>query len=320
MRPARLCRYRPLGPNAERELEALRDAYLWAPRFSEMNDPMEASYELGGAGDDLIDAMLGVSGKSTSTLYDVARSTIDQFCLVSFSTSASDLPLWAYYADSHAGFCLEFDTDRLLAGAFRGEPLVQVEYAEAPLASIPFHEVTTPDPIVRRLSRKPLEWAHEKEWRVLTGQGGAYPYLDEALVRIHLGSRIRPEHAARIREIFRDRPTDIVQRRISGFELTAETTQSAPAAADCQRVGHIDLNLEDVLFDRTELQAFLNVPIEQLENEIRNLAAQPSVDAISDCGLSGSRPALFVQVDHRLRDGRIVLETRYYDAALNRLA
>lgn len=319
MRPPRLCRYRPLGLHAERELHALRGAYLWAPRFSEMNDPMEASYQFGGTGDGLIDAMLGVSGKSARMIYDMARSTIDQFCLVSFSTSASDLPLWAYYGDSHAGICLEFDTDWMLAGAFRGEPLVQVEYAEAPLASIPFHEVTSPNAIQRRLSRKPLEWAHEKEWRVLTGQGGAYPYLDQALVRIHLGSRIRPEHAAEVHEIFRDRPTDIVQRRINGFKLSAEISQRASAPVDCERVGHILLNLDDVLTDRAEIQAFLDVPIEQLEDEIRSLAAQPSVEAISDCALSGSRPALYIHVDHRLRDGRIVSETRYYDAALDRL-
>ena len=58
--PQFLYRFRPLksGKILEREIEALRDSYLFAPAFSEMNDPMEAYYETGGPGDSAVNNMI----------------------------------------------------------------------------------------------------------------------------------------------------------------------------------------------------------------------------------------------------------------------
>lgn len=50
--PAQLYRYRPFDDGLlERELNALRDSYLFSPPFSAMNDPMEAFYDTGCPGD-----------------------------------------------------------------------------------------------------------------------------------------------------------------------------------------------------------------------------------------------------------------------------
>ncbi|WP_339531498.1 MULTISPECIES: hypothetical protein [unclassified Pseudomonas] len=45
-RPTSLYRYRPLGSDlVKRELDAIFSSYLYAPRFDQMNDPMEAMIE-----------------------------------------------------------------------------------------------------------------------------------------------------------------------------------------------------------------------------------------------------------------------------------
>ena len=65
--PNKLDRYRPLDDKLfNRELNALRDSYLYAQSFSSMNDPMEAFYETGGTGD-WITAMLTPSAASGRT-------------------------------------------------------------------------------------------------------------------------------------------------------------------------------------------------------------------------------------------------------------
>lgn len=318
--PSRLYRYRPLaGGFAIRELDALRDAYLWSPRFTEMNDPMEAFYELGGPGDGLIDGLLRPAGRSAAELYAMAREAFDRFCLVSFSSSPDDLPLWAYYGDNFAGLCLEFATDRLFVGDFQGEELFPVTYADSPLPPLAFHEISGVDAITHRLSRKRIEWAHEKEWRILTGAGGRRHYIDEALIRIYLGPRIEEAHAKQILEIFADRPTEIVQGRIDGYTLTFETVQAARPADACGRVGTGTLNLDEVPYARDEIEAFLAAPIEDLIDELKRIAIQPNVDVVSGCDLSVNRPAIYVMIEQRLRNDHVVFERRYYDPDLVRL-
>lgn len=319
--PERLYRYRPLaGDLAARELDALRDAYLWSPHFSEMNDPMEAFYELGGPGEGLIDGLLRrPSGKSAAELYTLARDAFDRFCLVSFSSSPADLPLWAYYGDNFAGLCLEFATDRLFVGDFQGEDLFPVDYAQTPLPPLAFHELTGVEAIARRLSRKRVEWAHEKEWRILTGAGGRRHYIDEALVRIHLGPRIEDPHAERICTLFADRPTEIVRGRIQGYALTFETVQAAAPPEACHRVGTGRLELGDLLYDRDRLEAFLEASLEDLIQELERIVLQPNVEAVTDCAVSVKQPALYVMTEQKLRNDRTVFERRYYDPRLQRV-
>lgn len=318
--PDRLYRYRPLDQATfTRELAALKDAYLWSPHFADMNDPMEAFYELGGLGDGLVDHLLKPAGKSTADMYRMAKEIFDRFCLVSFSSSAVDLPLWAYYGSNFAGMCLEFATDRLFVGDFQTERLIPVTYAEQSLPSIQLYELTSQEAIETRLSRKRIEWQHEKEWRILTGAGGPRHYLDEALVRLYLGPRIEDAQADQICALFKDRPTEILRGRIAGYQLSFETVKPAVPPAQCRRVGAGTLNLEELLYARDEIEAFLAVPLDRLSDKLAAIAAQPNVEAISSCDLSGTREALYVWIEQRLRSDRVAWERRYYDPHLQRV-
>jgi hypothetical protein len=43
-KPSQLHRYRPLGEKLARELAALHERYIFCPKVSDMNDPMEGAY------------------------------------------------------------------------------------------------------------------------------------------------------------------------------------------------------------------------------------------------------------------------------------
>jgi len=83
-----------------------------------------------------------------------------------FSEIFDDLLMWAYYADGHRGFCLEFDTSY--------EPfsiLHKVNYvSKAPKidSNKIFTETSDHSGITEAyLATKYKDWAHEKEWRVI---------------------------------------------------------------------------------------------------------------------------------------------------------
>lgn len=323
--PQHLYRYRPLdGALFERELETLQKALLWSPHFREMNDPMEAFYELGGAADPLLDVLLQPSGKSTRDIYDMVRKTVDNFCLVSLSTSPMALPMWAYYASNFAGMCLEFRTDELFTGDLQNERLTPVTYAETAPPPIQFHELGG-DGIQTSLeasfSRKRIEWQHEQEWRILTGAGGARHYVDDALSRIFLGPRIADTHADLICALLKDRPTEILRGEVRGYDLGFETVKPAVKFANCERVGAGKLDMNELLYSRDALEAFLDVPISDLEHLLKTIATRPNAEEIAGCDLSGEhdRKAIYVWTTYRLRSGRDVWKRIYLDSRLRPL-
>lgn len=159
--PSTLCRYRPLDETlAERELAALTEGYLFAPLFSEMNDPMEAFFALGRPEDAVVDLMVGGKRRVSEGLYELLRQTIGNLALVSFAGGHLNYPLWAYYASNFAGMCLEFSTPRLSIGGFANERLLEVEYAADPLPSLGVGDIASAaieEKILPYLTRKRVE-------------------------------------------------------------------------------------------------------------------------------------------------------------------
>lgn len=133
--PSSLFRFRPLSEELfERELSALADSYLYAPSFSDMNDPMEAFYDPDGSFDFILNSIVpGIA----SSAHEQLRQTIDKFGLVSFSDAPDNLLLWGYYAQGFRGMCLEFDSSTLARlSRFKNEPLLPVTYADSPASPI----------------------------------------------------------------------------------------------------------------------------------------------------------------------------------------
>jgi len=314
--PPVLFRYRPLEDDLlARELEALKNAYLFAPAFGKMNDPMEAFYETGGIGDQFVDEILRPSGVSTQAFYKPLKEMTDRFALISISTTHEYLPMWAYYASNFAGMCLEFSTAQLSTGDLKGEHLLEVEYVTSPASPINLTDVLANDQtarVVKRLAQKRIEWCHEEEWRFVTGEVGRKHYLDDALSRVYVGPRANPSHVAAICETLAGRPVEILQGEINGYSMTFQTIQVATPWSEAER--QVDSKLKGVegLPDESELEGFLSVPYETLVDTCIALAEHPNMEEFGGIGLSVTNDALFIWTTYLLRNGRRVYVRRYY--------
>lgn len=323
--PRKLYRYRPLEDALlDRELGALRDSYLYAPPFAAMNDPMEAFYETGGPGDRIVNAMLAPAGKQIDSMYEMLSKMIERFALVSFAGSHEDLPMWAYYGSNFGGMCLEFDTVELRVGDFQNEKLRPVTYARSALPPLIITDMATEqldEAVIARITRKRNEWAHEKEWRFITGEVGPKHYLDDALRRVFLGPRVKPEHAARVCEVLDRRPVEVLQGEIRGFELNFRSIKPARPLEDCERVGAGRFELDDIIYKQDDLEAFFAGPLDALLDECRSTARRPNLEEIADFDVSWhDKGALFVCAVYRLRSGRDVYHKRYFDRRMRLLS
>lgn len=316
--PDRICRYRPLDATLlDRELGAIKDAYLFAPPFGAMNDPMEAFYETGGPGDRIVDAMLAPAGKRVKQMYDLLTDMIDRFALVSLSSTHLDLPMWAYYASNFSGMCLEFSTTDLDIGDFQGEQLRPVTYASRALPALTLADMAPEriqEAIIARITRKRAEWAHEKEWRFVTGELGPKHYVDDALKRVFLGPRVDLLHAKRVCEVLSDRPTEVLQGEIHGFDLVFQTIKPPRPLEQCERIGAGRFVPKDIIYDQKELANFLEVPLEALMEECSRIALRPNVEEIADISISVSnKKCLYITTMFKLRNKRELYEKRYFD-------
>jgi len=285
---------------------------------------MEAFYEIGGPTDKIVNLMLAPTGKTLDSLYETISKTIDGFALICLSSSHEDLPMWAYYASNFAGMCLEFETTELSVGDLQNEKLRPVTYARhslPPLSVMDLESNKLENAVISRLTRKRSEWAHEKEWRFITGKVGPKYYLDDALRRVFLGPRVKPEHAKRICNALDRRPVEVLHGEVHGFNMTFRTIKPARPLIECERVGSGKFDAAKDLWAEKELREFLTVSFDDLVKECRRTALRPNMEELAGVDLaSADKRAIYFWTKFKLRSGRQVFQKRYFDRRLRPLA
>lgn len=319
MPPVKLYRFRPLDSLLfERELDALDNSYLYAPPFSSMNDPMEAFYELDDLEDSLFKSLFGHQHGMMEQMYKNIHAVFERCGLVSFSTSHMDLPMWAYYATNFSGMCLEFKTEFLTnISDFQNEPLVKVEYGIDTLPPLELSSLSNDsfkNEAIKRLSRKRIEWEHEKEWRLITGEIGRKYYTDDSLTAVYFGPRANKKYIETVCEKLKDRPVDIYQGIIKAYDLQFRKIQSAEYLIRIEK-GECDLSVLE--YEKEEIMDFLDCTEEELLKKISSVCQRPNIEKIFLGGLSVTYNAIYLPAVYKLRNGRKVSKNIYLDKKLN---
>jgi hypothetical protein len=128
------------------------------------------------------------------------------FGIACFSEDWRSQLMWSHYADTHAGFCIEYRLEPLHLGAEalgRGGFLQQQVQYVSTLPEICLSEVLfSPHQVLSRLlSTKSIEWAYEREWRLIhLGASRALVALPEGMAITALIGGIRMP-AAHLREL-----------------------------------------------------------------------------------------------------------------------
>ncbi|MFS8112044.1 DUF2971 domain-containing protein [Rhizobium jaguaris] len=164
----------------DRELQAIEDAFVYCPRFSDMNDPMEGAHRT---------SLGSILRGSRAGLEDIAEARND-LGIASLSEVHDHEPMWAHYAGQFSGICIMFSTRKLLAGLDDDIDLIRMAYNEKPpiLAS---QKASVSDKAKLTLATKTVRWASEREWRIIAPLVGKAEYVDPAaVIRVYLGSRI----------------------------------------------------------------------------------------------------------------------------------
>ena len=184
----------------ERDLYSLEKNYFWAPDFSNLNDPCETTL----TSDQLINQskfVLPLFGKSSKEKFRPVMDAVESLLsftrkigIYSLSKTYNDELLWAHYANSHKGFCIEYDLDLLLQ-TYKSNNIYQfpVIYKKNP-PSIDFKDVINAvdsNSIVQKMGGyKSMRWKYEEEIRIVIDDFGIHSYNYQALKSIYFGLRM----------------------------------------------------------------------------------------------------------------------------------
>jgi hypothetical protein len=132
----------------------------------------------------------------------------ERFGVCCFSASPTVAKMWAHYADSHRGICVEIDTLALPTGN-RGK-IFKVRYsAVRPVVSVGYSFERSREIV----TTKSEDWAEEQEWRALLQPNFACSIPQEAISAIIFGARIDPEDEVAVGRMLGSRTVPVALRR-----------------------------------------------------------------------------------------------------------
>jgi hypothetical protein len=141
-------------------------------------------------------------------------TSIHQRCLkiACFSEDASLLTLWAYYTSNHEGFCIEYPITAVPPTEPQIRMLHPVIYdSDRVMLDTLIQQILIsgrPVPFVTTLPamHKAVDWAHEREWRLVVPDGRDLDGIPIAMPRpsrILLGTKMKSEDMAELLTIVR---------------------------------------------------------------------------------------------------------------------
>ena len=218
-----------------RDLESIENDTFWAPRRDALNDPCE-----GLVSPDILHSQIDIlfsfaaqkSSKVNEAISSVKASLNDVLekkdsCGVySLSKSNTDELLWAHYAYSHTGFCIEYDLDTLIHFGGSAYYNFDVNYSNQPPKLSIDDMMTLKENSVffqKLIGVKSSRWLYETEHRVVTSESGLQDYDYRAVKAIHFGLRMPKERIEQLMSKLRGRSIKYYQMGLKGnsYELIA---------------------------------------------------------------------------------------------------
>lgn len=298
----------------KRDLRSLAKNELFAAPFASLNDPFEATVLIDQKSFEVGSLFLGWAIGAKSSEVKGARSEFEKAVaefinftkgvgIYSLSKTAKDELLWAHYANSHQGFCLEFDLERLLAYKLEADEVLEVQYASKP-PKVTMVELVASDRgkvnlLKKLVATKSLRWKYEEEIRICVGKAGFREYDFRALTAVYFGVRCSRRLIRLAMRLLRGRGLKYYQMQLieNSYELTKIEIEDyfLHAAPYRVRIAPVDDGLPYLDKNTMPWEKELRVAIEMARRE-------PYCERVTDAYVSSSKgtpdnPVFYVTYD-----------------------
>ena len=234
MKPKLVYKYRSGDETTfKRDLHSLEENCFYAPNFARLNDPCETlvfkehfDVQVG-----LFSKLLGSNSRPhVEKIDEVLQRMIDrrnEIGIFSLSGTYKDELLWAHYANSHFGFCIEYDLD-VLTKAYKADKIYSfpVSYSNSP-PQISLNDLLDKEgiSIIRKIAgNKSKRWEYEKEHRIIVNRFGEKAYDFTAVKSIYFGIRMQVKEKTEIMKRLQGRGINYFQmvQKSKSYSFEAE--------------------------------------------------------------------------------------------------
>jgi len=166
-----------------------------------------------------------ITSLTETTVNNALSSIMNNNGISCFSEINNEILMWSHYADSHKGFCLEFDTSH---DPFENSLKVTYNKKIPRIDTVDFFMKDGDDQVTKACCTKHKSWKYEKEWRVLKDEGDtSYGYPAEALTAVYFGAEMDFAHLEIIALIIQSQNQNVkfYQGKKSKTDFLVEFTQ-----------------------------------------------------------------------------------------------
>lgn len=182
---------------SKRDIKTLINNQFYSASIESLNDIQETKVKIDNNEFEIFDLMIkNTTPNSKNTFRKILEDYLQEtkkFGIYSLSKKYDNELLWAYYSNSHKGFCIEYDFKILEQYQLKAEFICDVEYEK----DIPI--INTKDILenenknqilnTKLLATKSKNWEHEEEVRIITGVTGNFSFYSRAVKAIYFGCR-----------------------------------------------------------------------------------------------------------------------------------
>ncbi len=183
-----------------RDTVSLLEYEFYASQFKDLNDPFEGSFELKMVESDKMKFYQEINPIDKG-IYSLALPKQEE-------TFPSNELMWAHYADSHRGFCIEYELtefEKIFTPDFDLRRRINISY-QADMPSITNEDFSDVFCIQEKVfGTKSLAWNSENEIRLVFEKSGMKKYSNSTITGIYFGLHIGIDERNYIIDTLKDR-------------------------------------------------------------------------------------------------------------------
>lgn len=225
--------YKYRGGAFERDLNSLKNDEFWASNTSQLNDPCEGLIAIDNSIQQLNHlknifyqhkANLTLIEQSFKNIIDMKDSKLGVFSL---SKRYDDELLWAHYANSHKGFCIEYNLERLLSKQNPKHHFFDIQYTNE-IPNLDFSQIVgqsgSNELVKIMLGYKSKRWEYENELRIITEKQKEIIYDFRAVEAIYFGLKTPNEEINTVMKTLQGRKIKYFKMHLkpNSFQLEAK--------------------------------------------------------------------------------------------------
>lgn len=209
----------------ERDLNTFLANQFFAPKFEMLNDPFEANFkEIISNTLDAINAIFSSVGteKVKAQLHNVIAYK-NKLGILSLSKNCYSEQMWAYYASSNHGYCVEYDLEKLKDKTqnFDFSKQLDIAYSDD-IPTLGIKDLKNDQMFQKMYGTKKQNWRHEEEIRLVFNNSSLKKHHQSAITAIYFGYQASENLINTITNAFTNRDIQfykiIVNKEKNGLE------------------------------------------------------------------------------------------------------